>query len=147
MVTNEEPEPRGRFPRELRLLIRGHLLMFGAGMVMLGLSQAFSPARWDSPIYEEVYVLGGPRVWAVVFCAVGLLKLAAATRWTRFALAALVCGSLIIGWWAFAFIISTFTDPRFPPTGAVAWLWLLGGHLGIAALFDSRWGSNRAIRG
>lgn len=141
------PEPPGRFPRQLRRLVRGHLLMFGAGMVLLGVSQLLSPDRWDTAVYHDVYVLAGPRLWGVVFCAVGVLKLAAATRWPRLALPALVGGSVIVGWWAVAFCVTTLTDPRFPPTGAVAWLWLLGGHLGIANLFDRRWGTARANTG
>jgi hypothetical protein len=58
--------------------------------------------------------------------------------------AALAAGTAVIAWWAVTFTIATFTDPRFPPTGAVAWLWLLGGHLGAAVLYQQRraWGTN-----
>lgn len=142
----DEPDQPGRFPPVLRRLVRGHLLMFGVGMVLLGGSQILSPDRWDTDIYHDVYVLAGPRLWGIVFTAAGILKLAAATHWPRLALAALIGGSLIISWWAAAFCVSTVTEPRFPPTAAVVWLWLLGVHLGIANLFDRRWGTTRARR-
>jgi hypothetical protein len=119
-----------------RRVVRGHLALYGVAFLVLGAMLATDEDRFDPAVYDAVFGLIHHHLWVAMLLGVGALKLAAAARWPTLVLPALVAGTLIVAWWAVSFTIALLTVPRFPPTGAVAWLCLTGSHLLVAGLVD-----------
>jgi hypothetical protein len=121
------------------VLVRAHLVTFGTAFGLLGISQLVQTDRWlRAPAYGAIYELFPPRVWGVLFVAFGLVKLAAAWRYPRFALLALSLGNAMVTVWAVSFTIGFFGNANAPPTQAISWFVFVLAHVGMASLLAPR---------
>jgi hypothetical protein len=127
-------------------LVRAHLVMFGGGFVVLGLSQVLQPERWEPrPSFGLIYQLLPVVAWGWIFLLVGILKLVAASVYPRFALAAITIGSALVAAWAVSFTLRYFSDANTPPHNAVVWVWLVVAHVGVSTMLAPR--HDRPARG
>jgi hypothetical protein len=120
-------------------LVRAHLAMFGAGLLVLGISQLAQPYRWEAArSYGQLYTVLTPTEWGAILLVIAVLKLLATLRFPRFALLAIVAGSALFAFWTVSFAIAYFSDRQAPPATAVMVAWLLAAHLGIATVLAPR---------
>jgi hypothetical protein len=109
-------------------LIRGHLVVYGAGFAALGVSLlAGSAAGWCgcSPAARLA--------WGALLILLGAAKLLVALRWPQAAPAVLAAGSGVATVWAVTAARAWLAGTPAPLLIVVLWAWVVAAHLTAAS--------------
>ena len=135
----------------LQHLIRLHLLVFGIGLFMLGISLQWEPAAWASPIYGILFEWFTPGEWALALALLSFVKLASCLLYPRLVPTALALGSSLFFGWTVSFV-AAYLERQFlldpsavavSPLLAMLGAFVVGEHLAVASLLQRE----RAING
>jgi hypothetical protein len=130
---------RGSFqPPEFYL--RGHLYIHGLAFYVVAAGMWFQPDRYVADRWRGLMFLvswATPREWALVFCALATLKLAAGLFFPRAARAALIGGIVVLTWWVVGFG-AAWVDSDATVVPAVLAGLALAEHYVAASMLDTR---------
>lgn len=120
--------------------LRGHLYVHAAAFYAVAASMWFQPDRYAADRWRGLMFLiqwATPHQWAVVFAALGTLKLAAGIFYPRIAKVAMVAGVVVLTWWVVGFGFA-YLDSDATIVPVVVTALDLGEHYVAATMLDGR---------